>query len=268
VTIHYLFRQSAVKRFPVSGWIFQDGPPWDEGKEHALSTHLFLLFQQVQRRQSTRIRPSAMLRGMSFPVSLRIQQLVGHWWHSVQDSVADLLSRYAPMARNEEAPAAPRLSRVEAGVVRFAIGLIEALVRRMLVIMCAEYGPMPAPPHGAKLLFRMDECPPQPVIRTPRSEDPDFFLKAPAAGSLPADRPADGLVSAAPLLKRLAALMHVFENGELYLQAMSARLRAPQKPLPAPQPDAFLDPALRPEQADNMQHLHDVALSAQAHDSS
>jgi hypothetical protein len=209
-----------------------------------------------------------MLRGMSFPVSLRIQQLVGHWWHSVQDSVADLLSRYAPMSRNEEAPAAPRLSRVEAGAVRFAIGLFEALVRRMLVIMCAEYGPMPAPPHGAKLLFRMDECPPLPVIRTPRTEDPDFFLKAPAASALPADRPADGLVSAAPLLKRLAALMHVFENGELYLQAMSARLRAPLKPLPAPQPDAFLDPALRPEQADNMQHLHDVALSAQSHDSS
>jgi hypothetical protein len=84
----------------------------------------------------------------------------------------------------------------------------------------------------------------------------------------PADRLADGLVSAAPLLKRLAALADVFEHGDLYLLAMSARLRAPLKPLLAPQPKAFTDPALRPEQAGNMQHLHDVALQAQTCDTS
>ena len=138
----------------------------------------------------------------------------------------------------------------------------------MLVIMCAEHGPMPAPPEGERRLFRLDECPPVPVIRPLREQDPDYFLKPPAAGLAPADRHTDGLVSAAPLLKRLAALIHVFDHGELYLQAMSARLRAPLKPLLAPQPAAFLDPALDAEKADNMRYLHEVALDAQAHDSS
>jgi hypothetical protein len=95
-----------------------------------------------------------------------------------------------------------------------------------------------------------------------------FCLQALPAGVPPADRLADGLVSAAPLLKRLAALADVFEHGDLYLLAMSARLRAPLKPLLAPQPKAFTDPALRPEQAGNMQHLHDVALQAQTCDTS
>lgn len=214
-----------------------------------------------------------MLCGMSFRVPARTHDLISRWWYTVHDAVENLWRRWHPAedAASGTTPGAdaPRLSRVEAGTISLAISIFEAIVRRMLVIMCAEYGPMPPPPEGGKLLFRLDECPPEPVIRTPRAGDPDYCLNAPAAGSfMPADRPADGLVSSAPLLRRLAALIHVFENGELYLQAMSARLRAPLKPLLAPQPDAFLDPALDPEKADLMRHLHEVALDAQSHDSS
>lgn len=207
---------------------------------------------------------------MNFPVPSRTRGLISRWWHAVQDAVEDLLLRCrpadAPAGAAAQAAEAPRLPRVEAGAISLAIGIFEALVRRMLVVMCAEYGPMAPPPGDTKLLFRLDECPPVPVIRTPRADDPDYCLKAPTAGPLPADRPTDGLVSSAPLLKRLAALIHVFENGELYLQAMHARLLAPLKPLLAPQPKAFLDAALSREQADNMRHLHEVALDAQSFD--
>lgn len=197
-----------------------------------------------------------------------MHSLISHWWSTVQSAVADMLARYAPVRDATEQAAPLRLSHAEAWAVRTAIGIFEALVRRMLVVMCAEYGPMAALPEGAKLLFRIDECPPVPVIRRAPAADPDYFLKAPSAGVPAADRPADGLVSAAPLLKRLVALADVFENGDLYLLAMSARLHAPLKPLLAPQPKAFTDPALSPEQAGNMQHLHEVALDAQSHDSS
>lgn len=205
---------------------------------------------------------------MSFPVPHRTQTLIRHWWDTVQNAVAGLLARYAPAEDAGDDAAPLRLPRAEASAMRTAIGIFEALVRRMLVVMCAEYGPMAPLPEGAKLLFRIDECPPVPVIRCLPAADPDFAFRAPPAGAPPADRPADGLVSAAPLLKRLAALADVFEHGDLYLLAMSARLRAPLKPLLAPQPKAFTDPALRPEQAGNMQHLHEVALQAQTCDTS
>ena len=202
---------------------------------------------------------------MSFPVPHRTHRLITHWWHTVQSAVAGLVDRYVPAAED----AAPRrLPRAEAFALRTAIGIFEALVRRMLVVMCAEQGPMAPLAEGAKLLFRIDECPPVPVIRRAPAADPDYFLKAPSAGLPPAERASDGLVPAAPLLKRLAALADVFENGDLYLQAMSARLHAPLKPLLAPQPKAFTDPVLLPDQADNMQHLHEVALQAQTCDTS
>jgi hypothetical protein len=210
---------------------------------------------------------------MSFPVPARTHDLISRWWFTVKDAVQNLWRRCQPAegaAQNTgNDTAAPRLPRIEAGAISLALSIFEALVRRMLVIMYAEYGPMPPPPEGEPLLFRLDECPPVPVIRAPRAGDADYCLKASAAGvSMPADQTADGLVSSAPLLKRIAALIHVFEHGELYLQTMSARLLAPLKPLLAPQPKAFPDPALDPEKADNMQYLHNVALDAQSHDSS
>ncbi|WP_321489156.1 hypothetical protein [uncultured Hyphomonas sp.] len=205
---------------------------------------------------------------MSFPVPARTHSLISHWWSAVQSAVDDMLARFAP-ADDAQGQAAPlRLSHAEAWAVRTAIGIFEALVRRMLVVMCAEYGPMAPLPEGVKLLFRIDECPPVPVIRRAPAADPDHFLKAPSAGLPRSEGSADGLVSAAPLLKRLAALADVFENGDLYLLAMRARLHAPLKPLLAPQPKAFTDPALSVEQADNMQYLHAVALDVQSHDSS
>jgi hypothetical protein len=201
---------------------------------------------------------------MSFPVPHRTDKLIRHWWQTVQTAVAGMLARYAP-AEDPARPAEPlRLTRAQAWALRTAIGIFEALVRRMLVVMCAEHGPMAPLPEGMKLMFRIDECPPLPVIRQPPEADPDYFLKAPSSGLPPAERASDGLVSAAPFLKRLAALADVFENGDLYLRAMSARLLAPLKPLPAPQPKAFTDPVLTPDQAGNMHHLHEVALQAQA----
>lgn len=209
---------------------------------------------------------------MIFPVPTRTHDLISHWWHTVQDAVANLLLRCRPVEETAgaavQAADAPRLPRAEAGAMSLAISIFEALVRRMLVVMSAGYVPAAPPDEGTRLLFRLDECPPTPAIRTPRAEAPDYCLKAPTEGRFPADRPTDGLVSAAPLLKRLAALAHVFEHGALYLHAMRARLQAPLKPLLAPQPNAFLDPALSPEQADNMQHLHEVALDAQSFDTS
>jgi hypothetical protein len=205
---------------------------------------------------------------MSFPVPARTHSLIAHWWSAVQSAVDDMLARFAPVHDAPDRAAPLRLPRAEAWAVRTAISIFEALVRRMLVVMCAEYGPMAPLPEGVTLLFRIDECPPVPVIRRAPAADPDYFLKAPSEGLPPSERPSDGLVSAAPLLKRLAALADVFENGDLYLLAMSARLQAPLKPLLAPQPEAFIDPALSPEQADNMQHLHEVALDAQSYDTS
>nr|WP_321361582.1 hypothetical protein [uncultured Hyphomonas sp.] len=205
---------------------------------------------------------------MSFPVPHRTQTLIRHWWDTVQNAMAGLLARYGPAEGTPEHAGPLRLPRAEASVVRTAISIFEALVRRMLVVMCAECGPMAPLPDGTKLLFRIDECPPAPVIRPLPTTDPDFAFKAPPAGLPPPDRTRDGLVSAAPLLKRLAARIHVFENGDLYLQAMRARLHAPLKPLLAPQPEAFTHPALSPEQAGNMQHLHEVALAAQSFDTS
>ena len=206
---------------------------------------------------------------MSFPVPARTHDLISRWWYTVQDAVQNLWRRCHPADGAARDAGKARLPRAEASAISLTLSIFEALVRRMLVIMCAEYGPMAPPPEGELLLFRLDECPPIPVIRAPRAGDPDYCLKAPTAGvPMPADRIADGLVSSAPLLKRIEALIHVFENGELYLKAMSARLHAPLKPLLAPQPKAFLDPALAPEKADNMQYLHEVALDAQSYDSS
>jgi len=210
---------------------------------------------------------------MSFPVPARTHDLISRWWYTVQDAVQNLWRRCNPAEGTAHDTgsdmAAPRLPRIEAGAISLTLSIFEALVRRMLVIMCAEYGPMVPPPEGGRLLFCLDECLPVPVIRAPRAGDPDYCLKAPAAGvPMPAYRMVDGLMSSAPLLKRIAALIHVFEHGELYLQAMSARLLAPPKPLLAPQPKAFLDPTLDPEKADNMQYLHGIALDAQSHDSS
>lgn len=205
---------------------------------------------------------------MSFPVPHRTQTLIRHWWETVENAVTRMLARYAPDEDAADGTPPLRLPRGEAWAVRTAIGIFEALVRRMLVVMCAEYGPMAPLPNGVKLLFRIDECPPVPVIRRIPAIDPDHAFRPPPAGQPPGDRSTDRLVSAAPLLKRLAALADVFEHGDLYLLAMSARLHAPLKPLLAPQPKAFTDPILTPEQAGNMQHLHEVALQAQACDTS
>jgi hypothetical protein len=209
---------------------------------------------------------------MSFPVPHRTQTLIRHWWETVENAVTRLLARHAPSedATEDAAEGAEplRMPRMEAWALRTAIGIFEALVRRMLVIMCAEHGPMAPLPEGTNLLFRIDECPPVPVIRRAAAADPDHAFRPPPAGQLPRDRSTDGLVSAEPLLKRLAALADVFERGDLYLLAMSARLHAPLKPLLAPQPKAFTDQVLTPEQADNMQHLHEVAVQAQACDTS
>ncbi|MEO1966576.1 hypothetical protein [Hyphomonas sp.] len=205
---------------------------------------------------------------MSFPVPHRTQTLIRHWWETVENAVTRLLARHAPAEDAAEGAEPLRMPRMEAWALRTAIGIFEALVRRMLVIMCAEHGPMSPLPEGTNLLFRIDECPPVPVIRRAAAADPDHAFRPPPAGQLPCDRSTDGLVSAAPLLKRLAALADVFERGDLYLLAMSARLHAPLKPLLAPQPKAFTDQVLTPEQADNMQHLHEVALQAQVCDTS
>lgn len=201
---------------------------------------------------------------MTFPIPQRTHDLMSGWWHSVQHVMTGLIARYTPA----DGMPAPRLSRIEAGAIAIVLDILEALVRRMLVVMGAGRGPATMPAQKEKLLFRIDELPPEPVIRTPRAGDPDFCLKPPPERALPSGRTPDGLVSSAPLLRRLAALAHVFANAELYLDAMRTRLCAPLKPLASPQPPAFSNPALTPDQADGMQHLHDVALCAQAWDSS
>ncbi|MEZ5998672.1 MAG: hypothetical protein R3B98_08260 [Hyphomonas sp.] len=201
---------------------------------------------------------------MTFLIPSHTQDLISSWWNSVKDAVAGLVVRCSPAGGGP----APRLSRIEAGAIATALDIFEALVRRMLVVLSAGRGPRPMSTGRVRLLFRIDELPAEPVIRVPRAEDPDYCLKPPPERALPSGRAPDGLVSAAPLLRRLAALAHVFDNAELYLDAMQARLGAPLKPLASPQPPAFSYPALTPGQATATQHRHDVALEAQHVDSS
>lgn len=202
---------------------------------------------------------------MAFFVSEPLCTLIEHWWHAVQDAVSDLLARHAPA----EGEPAPRLVRAEARAIGTALGIFEALVRRMLVIMAAEYGPAPAPAGLPRLLFRLEESAPAPALRQTPAEDPNYHLKALPERSMPRSAATtDGLVPAARILKRLRALAHVFAHGEAYLAAMRARLGALLPPLPAGLPSAFADPALKPEQAANLKTLHDEALKAQVWDSS
>lgn len=202
---------------------------------------------------------------MAFTVSPSLRSLIEHWWYAVQEALGVLIDRHVPA---EGAPA-PRLVRVEAQAISSALDIFEALVRRMLVILAAELGPAPAPEGLPRLLFRIDECPPEPVVRQPRAGDPDYGLTASPERAPPLPRQAgDGLVAATRILKRLAALAHVFEHAEAYLAAMRARLTAPLKPLHASLPGAFTEPALTPEQAARIQTLNEAALQAQACDTS
>ena len=90
--------------------------------------------------------------GMSFPVPARTHDLISRWWFTVQDAVQNLWRRCHPADGTAQDTgndtAAPRLPRIEAGAISLTLSILEALVRRILVIMCAEYGPMPPPPEG------------------------------------------------------------------------------------------------------------------------
>ena len=103
------------------------------------------------------------------------------------------------------------------------------------------------------------------MIRRLREPEPDFLLNPPPARTLPArNLPTDGLVSAAGILRRVQALLHVFENGEAYMQAMRARFCAALPPLPLPLPEAFGSPSITPELRENLYNFHELALDAQA----
>jgi len=205
---------------------------------------------------------------MNFPVPQFAADLIRHWWYGVCDAVDQFLALYTPA--DGEAPL--RIPRSEARSVNAALDMFEAAIRRILVVMCAELGPAPAPPPAsgpqAPLLFCIEEAPPAPVICQPREIDRDYCLKAPPERALHTDQPSDGLVSSARLLKRLAALVHVFDNGQLYLDAMRARLCAHIKPLRAELPAPFTAASLPENQAADLRNIHQVSLSAQAYNSS
>lgn len=206
-----------------------------------------------------------MLARMAYPTPEFMCAAIERWWNAIRDTVDDLLHRYAPAGGEETR----RLPRMEVSALSTALGIFEAMMRRMLVIMAAELGPAPAPEGLPRLLFRIDECPPEPVIRQSPAGDPDYLLKPPPARALPhRDQNTDGLASTAGILRRLRALAHVYDHGEAYLAALRARLCAPLKPLPTPPPDAFTDRALLPEQTTRFLDLHEVALEAQIYDSS
>ncbi|KJS27601.1 MAG: hypothetical protein VR75_02270 [Hyphomonadaceae bacterium BRH_c29] len=201
---------------------------------------------------------------MNFPVPQFATDLIRRWWDGVCDAVDQFLAIYTPA--DGEAPL--RIPRSEARSVNAALDMFEAVIRRILVVMCAELGPTPAPGPLAPLLFCIEEAPSAPVIRQPREVDPDYCLKAPPERALHTDSPSDGLVSSARLLKRLAALAHVFDNGQLYLDAMCARLCAHLKPLRAELPAPFTAASLPESQAADLRNIHQVSLSAQAYNSS
>jgi hypothetical protein len=205
---------------------------------------------------------------MSFPVPQFATDLIRRWWDGVRNTVDQFLALYTPA--DGDAPL--RIPRSEARTVSAALDMFEAVIRRILVVMSAELGPAPAPQSTsgpqAPLLFSIEEVPPAPVIRQPREVDPDYCLKAPPERALPGDPLTDGLVSSARLLKRLAALAHVFDNGQLYLDAMRARLCAHIKPLRAELPAPFTAASLPETQAADLRNIHQVSLSAQAYNSS
>ena len=198
---------------------------------------------------------------MTYAVPAFARSLIERWWYAIRDRVDDLLDRYSPAGGQPVL----RLTRVEASAVSTALDIFEALMRRILVIMCAELGPAPAPPGLGRPLFRIEETPPEPVIRQTAAEAPDWCLKP-----LPERTPrsfrqeTDGLVSAARILKRLRALADIFENGQLYLDAMCARLTAHLPPLPDALPKAFTVRSITPVFAADLKDIHAVALEAQA----
>jgi hypothetical protein len=206
-----------------------------------------------------------MLACMAFRIPLFARDLIERWWQSICESVDGLFEQLVP----DGLTPVLRLPRIEVQAMADALDIFEAMMRRMLLVLAAQHGPAPAPADLPELLFRIDECPPLPVIRKVRETDPDFCLKPPPERALPTfDPPTDGLVSTAGLLRRIRALIHLFDNGEAYMQAMRARFCAPQPPLPPRLPAAFTGPALTPAFGENLRAFHEIVLDAQASNTS
>lgn len=202
---------------------------------------------------------------MAFTIPPFARDLIEHWWHAICEAVDGLMDRLVP----DGIVPAPRLPRAEVQAMTDALDLFEAMMRRMLILLAAQHGPAPAPAGALQLVFRIDECPPAPVLRNVRDTDPDFCLNpTPERALRSGDPPTDGLVSTAGILRRVRALIHLFDHGEAYMQAMRARFCAPQRPIPTLLPAAFTGPVITSSLRENLQTFHTLALDAQASNTS
>ncbi|MCA8902903.1 MAG: hypothetical protein KDA53_16815 [Hyphomonas sp.] len=194
---------------------------------------------------------------MSFAVPTPATSYIAQVWAAIRRQVDDDLESLA---------ASPMLPRRRHRFMTGILNWLEPMVRRLLVLLAASVHAAGVNEPTGRLLFRIDETPPEPVIPKTREEDPDYFFRERTPRTPPHSYhpDTDGLVSSAGLIRRLKALQHVFAHEAAYIAAMRARLRAPIAPLLAAAPKSLLLPGMPPDHRDSMLRLHEEAVAAQA----
>ena len=184
----------------------------------------------------------------------------------------------------------PFLPRWQLATLRRFLAHAEPLLRRLLVLMAAELGALPAarkPADGPQVAtpaagtagpgkrplfpvprFRLSE-PAAPSA--PRTPPPTRYRTGPRIRRLDVDTPVDlsdypaldtDLLPAARHVRRLQALGHVFANFDDYLTAMRRRLAGPARVIARALPPALDRRPLTPGERATARLIHDAAVAS------